>query len=108
MMNAVAPISDDSSTNILSLPAPTWSSQQNMWHNTAWFGERLNYTFYTPAESSATIVWKVSYDANSDEKVSVDDGVAYENRAFDGYVSRGVIHFIRKTGEDCDVWFKEF
>ncbi|MBR5622719.1 MAG: hypothetical protein IKW49_06010, partial [Opitutales bacterium] len=46
---------DDSATNILSLPAPTWSSQQNMWHNTAWFGERLNYTFYTPAESSA---WK--------------------------------------------------
>lgn len=42
------------------------------------------------------------------EKVSVDDGVAYENRAFDGYVSRGVIPFIRKTGEDCDVWFKEF
>ena len=35
MMNAVAPINDDSSTNILSLPAPTWSSQQNMWHNTA-------------------------------------------------------------------------
>ena len=55
MMNAVAPINDDSSTNILSLPAPAWSSQQNMWHNTAWFGERLNYTFYTPAESSA---WK--------------------------------------------------
>ena len=54
-MSAVAPINDDSSTNILSLPAPTWSSQQNMWHNTAWFGERLNYTFYTPAESSA---WK--------------------------------------------------
>ncbi len=55
MMNAVAPINDDSATNILSLPAPAWSSQQNMWHNTAWFGERLNYTFYTPAESSA---WK--------------------------------------------------
>ena len=26
---------DDSATNILNLPAPTWSSQQNMWHNTA-------------------------------------------------------------------------
>ena len=55
MMNAVAPINDDSSTNILSLPAPTWSSQQNMWHNTAWFGKRLNYTFFRPAADSK---WK--------------------------------------------------
>ena len=61
VMNAVAPTDDeaentsDSTTNILSLPAPTWSSQQNMWHNTAWFGQVLNYTFYTPSESSA---WK--------------------------------------------------
>ena len=37
---------DDSATNILSLPAPTWSSQQNMWHNTAWKLSLL--TFYKP------------------------------------------------------------
>ena len=58
VMNAVAPTDDeaentsDSTTNILSLPAPTWSSQQNMWHKSAWFGSRLNYTFFTPAADS--------------------------------------------------------
>ena len=36
----------------VSLPSPTWASQKNMWHNTAWFGERLNYVFYTPAADS--------------------------------------------------------
>ena len=51
-VNEATESGDDSATPILSLPAPTWSSQQNMWHNTAWFGERLNYSFYTPAESS--------------------------------------------------------
>ena len=41
-------------TNI-SLESLKSGSQQNMYHNTAWFGKRLNYTFFRPAADSK---WK--------------------------------------------------
>ena len=41
-------------TNI-SLESLKSGSQQNMYHNTAWFGKRLNYTFFRPTADSK---WK--------------------------------------------------
>ena len=44
----------DEAENI-SLPSLKSGSQQNMYHNTAWFGKRLNYTFFRPTADSK---WK--------------------------------------------------
>ena len=38
-------VASDEAKNI-SLPSLKSGSQQNMYHNTAWFGKRLNYTFF--------------------------------------------------------------
>ena len=42
-------------TENISLESLKSGSQQNMYHNTAWFGKRLNYTFFRPAADSK---WK--------------------------------------------------
>ena len=47
-------VAGDEATNI-SLESLKSGSQQNMYHNTAWFGKRLNYTFFRPAADSK---WK--------------------------------------------------
>ncbi len=44
----------DNAENI-SLGSLKSGSQQNMYHNTAWFGKRLNYTFFRPTTDSK---WK--------------------------------------------------
>jgi hypothetical protein len=49
-MYSVAAVSDEA-TNI-SLESLKSASQQNMYHNTAWFGKRLNYTFFRPTADS--------------------------------------------------------
>ncbi len=46
-------VAGDEAENI-SLSSLKSGSQQNMYHNTAWFGKRLNYTFFRPADSK----WK--------------------------------------------------
>ena len=47
-------VAGDEATNI-SLESLKSGSQQNMYHNTAWFGKRLNYTFFRPTADSK---WK--------------------------------------------------
>ena len=42
-------------TENISLESLKSGSQQNMYHNTAWFGKRLNYTFFRPTADSK---WK--------------------------------------------------
>jgi hypothetical protein len=47
-------VASDEAKNI-SLESLKSGSQQNMYHNTAWFGKRLNYTFFRPTADSK---WK--------------------------------------------------
>ena len=44
-------VAGDEAENI-PLPFLKSGSQQNMYHNTAWFGKRLNYTFFRPTADS--------------------------------------------------------